>query len=114
MKWLASYDWPGNVRELENFVQRYCVLAGQEEDANALFQELFAETVQQPTRLAPPPVSGEEGGRVVIRLGTLEEMEKQILRQARSRWGANRSELAERLGISRTTLWKKLKELGEG
>lgn len=112
---LAAYDWPGNVRELENFIERYCVLAGNAEDPNELFRELLEDVGQQAATAPPPPAPLEdESGRLVIRLGTLEEMEKQILRLARSRWGANRTELAERLGISRTTLWKKLKELGEG
>ncbi|MCR4419801.1 MAG: sigma 54-interacting transcriptional regulator [Clostridia bacterium] len=113
IKRLESYEWPGNVRELENFIERYCVLAAGAEDADQVFEELFEELVRKSPSEVPSALSDEEGSRLVIRLGTLEDMEKQILRLAHSRWGVNRTELAERLGISRTTLWKKLKELGE-
>ncbi|MGB9887192.1 MAG: sigma 54-interacting transcriptional regulator [Moorellales bacterium] len=115
VKRLEAYDWPGNVRELENFIERYCVLAAGAEDPDQVFEELYEELrLRSPLEASSAVSEEEEGGRLVIRLGTLEDMEKQILRLARSRWGVNRTELAERLGISRTTLWKKLKELGEG
>lgn len=114
INWLKQYYWPGNVRELENLVERYCVLAGDELDTRALFKELYEEMAMQKAVNSEPPEPPEDGGRLVIRIGTLEEMEQQLLNQARFHWGTNRSELAERLGISRTTLWKKLKALGEG
>jgi DNA-binding NtrC family response regulator len=43
--------------------------------------------------------------------GTLEEIEQRIIRQVWQEEGMNQTKTAERLGINRTTLWRKLKEL---
>lgn len=45
----------------------------------------------------------------MVRLGTMDEMERQILEQLDQKVGLDRVELARLLGISRTTLWKKLR-----
>jgi PAS domain S-box-containing protein len=106
---LAGYAWPGNVRELRNFLLKFLILAAGEERPEQLFAKLLTEErVPSQRRLAPEG----DGDRLVIRIGTMEEMEQQILLQLGARTGADRAALARLLGLSRTTIWKKLKEAG--
>ncbi|MCS5696897.1 helix-turn-helix domain-containing protein [Desulfofundulus thermocisternus] len=53
----------------------------------------------------------DNSNQLTIELGSLPYMEKQIISQAIKLIQGNRSEMAKILGISCTTLWKKLKEL---
>lgn len=107
LRLLTEHDWPGNVRELENFIQKFAVLSLHHPNPAALVGELLDEI-----RFGARP-EGEASGRgntITIEVGTMEEMEQQILRQLDRRGGLDRARLARLLGISRTTLWKKLKE----
>ncbi|MCL5038401.1 MAG: hypothetical protein M1299_00995, partial [Firmicutes bacterium] len=56
---------------------------------------------------------GREGPDLIQEIsvtpGRLEEMEREIIRKMQRALAGNKSELARRLGVSRTTLWKKLK-----
>lgn len=109
---LQAYGWPGNVRELENFVERLSVISpgasGEE------YEEALHRLLGDLHRFPPGEGSGHPAApgssHLLIRIDTLEEMERQILRQMRDLNGTNKVELARRLGISRTTLWKKLRE----
>ncbi|KLU60706.1 propionate catabolism operon regulatory protein [Peptococcaceae bacterium CEB3] len=127
MALLQSYEWPGNVRELENILERYVVLVGGKKSLNykeflASFPELLSGqglAVPKEKDLVPEgetedqtaTVGGlnDEGDKaVMVRPGTLEEMELQLMFALLQRCHGNKSQLAELLGISRTTLWKKL------
>lgn len=126
MTLLQSYDWPGNVRELENILERYAVLAGgrkssRYEDFLASFPELRpgreGASRKEDSRNPEEDKGGQsEGGDVyaesepllAVHPGTLEEMELQLVLALLQRYHGNKSRLAELLGISRTTLWKKL------
>ncbi len=107
LRLLQGYDWPGNVRELENFVQKFAVLSLHHPDPIHLVRELLDELQYGRTDDA---ADGVRGNRITIEIGTMEEMEQQILRQLDRQGGRDRAQLARFLGISRTTLWKKLKE----
>lgn len=115
MRLLERYAWPGNVRELRNVIERYCVLASDTANAGEASQ-VFADLETRST-VSDSATNGQyasvyssDSGAIVVRAGTLAEMEEQILR-AMLRISPSRQELAHRLGISRTTLWKKLKQL---
>lgn len=105
MAWFCEYHWPGNVRELDNILERY-VIWSRFMDDDAFLAELEAEVGSAPTPLG--------GDKLAIDLASMEVMERQILEQAIHRVGGNRTSLARILGISRTTLWNKLKLLHEG
>jgi len=111
---LTRHHWPGNVRELRNFLLKFMILADGEEQAEPLFMRLLDE-VQGLHRTGPAPAvaAGQDPESVVVRIGTMEEMERQILQQLNQRYGSDRAGLARLLGISRTTVWKKLKEGAE-
>lgn len=99
---LISYDWPGNVRELENVVERLVALGGAtpSELRHMLFQGQPAEE---------EPSSPKD--TITVRVSTLREMEQEIIHQLYDRAGDNKQDLAKTLGISRTTLWKRVKEI---
>jgi transcriptional regulator with PAS, ATPase and Fis domain len=100
---LTGYDWPGNVREIYNFVERYAVLG-----KNGVMPEssLVREYVCKNNILRKDPHQPEQGF-LKIKLGTLRDMEKELLEKAVALFGGNKTQAALLLGISRTTLWKK-------
>ncbi|MFH1538131.1 MAG: sigma-54 dependent transcriptional regulator [bacterium] len=111
---LINHSWPGNVRELQNVVER-CILMS---DAEAItLADLPPEISGRPAggaeeQAAPLPASGgtlplkERISRVV------EEMEKDAIKRALMQTGNRRQEAADLLGISRRSLFYKIKEYG--
>lgn len=101
---LMNHDWPGNVRELENEVERLCVLAGSDTD---ILPELLSGHILNNAKNKYP------GYRVSGRLkDSLEDLEKQMIKDGleRTRW--NKSKLAKELGISRAGLIMKVEKYG--
>ncbi|NHZ78595.1 propionate catabolism operon regulatory protein PrpR [Massilia sp. CCM 8695] len=95
---LERYGWPGNVRELRNLMQRV-----------ALF--LAAEPLQALTPafvLSVAPELGRDVQAPPAATAAAAETVEQVL----ARFGGRRDEAAAHLGISRTTLWRKLKSRG--
>jgi transcriptional regulator with PAS, ATPase and Fis domain len=103
---LEKNEWNGNIRELENVIERYVLLYGSEEDDGHLLQKFVASDRSHLTKHQNLPEVLE------IQIGTLREMELEILSKLLEYSEANRSKVAELLGISRTTLWKRLKVVG--
>jgi two-component system response regulator HydG len=93
---LLSYPWPGNVRELENSIEHATVLAkGKRIETSDL----------------PPPILQNRGLITgSSRLPNMVEQEKRLLEETLEECGWNKKLAAERLGISRTTLYTKLKK----
>jgi DNA-binding NtrC family response regulator len=100
MNVLMAYDWPGNVRELRNAVEQMVVLARSE--------KLTLRDVPAAVR------GGADLTKIaVVRSGmTVEEAEKQLIIQALKETGGNRTKAAEKIGISRRTLHRKLNQYG--
>lgn len=97
---LSTYAWPGNIRELRNIVERMVVLA----------QGRYIEVADLPAQVRTSGgllKSRELDGDV-----TIEEMEKEMILQALEKSKGNRTQAAERLGMSRRTLHRKLNRLG--
>ncbi len=96
---MLSYDWPGNVRELENCLERSFVLtSGPVIHKADLPPEVAGHAL--PTSIASP-------GRNEIR--ALAEVEKHAILAAINDLHGNKLEAARRLGIGKTTLYRKLK-----
>ena len=105
---LTHYPWPGNVRELENVVQRAAALA----EGDLIEVEDLPASLRQARmpQIAPPLaelVALPEGLR-------LEELEKLYIEQTLARNQGNVSRSARQLGISRSTMWRKMKQYGLG
>jgi PAS domain S-box-containing protein len=101
LRLLLKYDYPGNVRELENIIEHSFVLCGGNRiDVDCLPKEL---TVRQE----------ETGSFVAIHEEQpFEKAEAEIVKKTLERHRGNRIEAAQELGISRATLWRKIKRYG--
>ena len=122
-KLLLAYNWPGNVRELENILERYIVLVG-EGDQTLYYELIISFPELQPFEaevLDDLATVGTEGQfeeqttiqeefneSISVRPGTLAEMERQLIRELLKNYNGNKTRVAATLGISRTTLWKRL------
>ncbi len=132
---LQAYSWPGNVRQLENTVFRAVVLCDGDELSIADFPQIAAqvEGYEVVVPLAPPapqaPVVATQAGHVATpamivpgaSVGLLDEaghvrpmdaLETEALKFAIEHYRGQMSQVARRLGIGRSTLYRKLKELG--
>ncbi|MBT3344281.1 MAG: sigma 54-interacting transcriptional regulator [Gemmatimonadetes bacterium] len=100
LRLLTDYPWPGNVRELENAIEHAFIRCrGEAILAQCLPPHLSSPVPITPTRDRPSSASRDEDEKTSL-LRALEE----------AHW--NRSEAAQRLGMHRTTLWRKMRELG--
>ena len=93
---LGNYSYPGNVRELENIVERAIIL----EKGGVITPESLPQSMSvfQIETLDPSKVR------------TMDELNKEYAEKVLELYGGNRSKAAEMLGISRTSLWRILKE----
>jgi transcriptional regulator with PAS, ATPase and Fis domain len=99
---LLQHDYPGNVRELENAIERAVTLS---EGGIITEKELPPEMVR--LRMLKP---GREGLPGYSPDWTLGELEREHIRAALDRHRGNVSKTASSLGISRSTLWRKMRE----
>ena len=91
---LQEYPWYGNIRELQHAVERAVILCEGETLADSDF------LLSTPTENAPENIS------------TLEEMEINLIRRTIELTDGNLSQVASRLGITRQTLYNKIKKYG--
>jgi DNA-binding NtrC family response regulator len=135
MAHLAQLDWPGNIRQLENTVYRAVVMSESDQLGLSDFPQATAHAVPDAHALhgeplvvapstAPAMVSGNEipiaplataAGNLPMlnsngEVRPLEEMENEIIRFAISHYRGQMSEVARRLKIGRSTLYRKLDE----
>jgi two-component system response regulator HydG len=109
---LESFPWPGNIRQLENVVQQAVLVSSG--------PELTIEHLPQPVREYLPPahlVNGNGHGNGPHRtadslLHNREMLERNVIQRALSNNGYSRARAANALGISRVTLYKKMKKYG--
>lgn len=102
---LQMYDWPGNVRELQNIIQKYVLLIEEKQNVKELITLLINEKIRKSFTVP----TGDEN-RISIKIGKMENMEREILEYFLST-GASIKEISQITGTSRTTLWRKLKDL---
>ena len=115
---LMAYDWPGNVRELRNVMERAAVLtANTAIGPEALPEELLQKPGQGQSVVAPQgiesvmipsPQNGSSG--TPSQIIPLKELERRAIIEALSQVGYNATQTAKQLGISKATLYRKLKE----
>jgi len=107
MRTLETYPWPGNVRELKNVIRQICVLS----DAEVIRVEDLPPSIRE-ARDRPPEVDQaalqEEED---IPISPLKEVEERLIRQSLAKTGGDVNRSASLLGISRATLYRRLKAL---
>jgi two-component system response regulator AtoC len=107
---LEAYEWPGNVRELENAIERAFVLS---DGTGTLTEADLDDRFDAPAAETAAPEHDVPRGADDLRLKPrLDELERQLIRQALEKTGGNRGRTAEVLGISQRALLYKLKEYG--
>jgi DNA-binding NtrC family response regulator len=138
MTYLSQLDWPGNIRQLENAVYRAVVMSDSDQLGVADFPQVSTQPMAMPETYhqveplivdpafhstVPAMVSGNEipiaplptAGTLAMltrsgEMRPLEEMEIEIIRFAISHYRGQMSEVARRLKIGRSTLYRKLDE----
>jgi two-component system nitrogen regulation response regulator GlnG/two-component system response regulator HydG len=106
---LANYGFPGNVRELENIIEHAVVMA----DTNEITERDLPEfMLRNRLLLEGPPRASENVCKPDKPSGirTLNDLERDYIKQALAVLDDNYSDAAKKLGISRSTLWRKIKE----
>ncbi|RYE30057.1 MAG: sigma-54-dependent Fis family transcriptional regulator [Hyphomicrobiales bacterium] len=131
---ITGYDWPGNVRQLENAVFRAVVLADGPELDITEFPQIAAQMDGYEVRIPPAPASlprseaqGELPPRIIqmpVRdpnaldlvtgsdMRKLDDLEREIITFALGHYRGHMSEVSRKLGIGRSTLYRKLKDYG--
>lgn len=108
MKALLEYDWPGNVRELENCIER----------ATALGDDKIIDIPDLPPTVVEiaPPVQTPGNGHAQSLLSStdLEDIERATIRRVFEQVNGDKATAGKMLGISRATLYRKLKRYNIG
>jgi PAS domain S-box-containing protein len=110
IKLLKTYDWPGNIRELESFCEKMCVLSTNQIIEENIIYHLFSNNNLYDKEDIEIK-SENDINKISVKFGSLKEIEHQVIKKAIEIFDGDRTALAEKLGMSRTTLWKKLKEI---
>jgi DNA-binding NtrC family response regulator len=101
MKKLVEHHWPGNVRELENVIERSLVMC-----AGTVLDAADIQIDNAPRRRSP-------AGEFLLPEGmTLDEFEREIIREALRRADGNKSQAARILGLTRNALRYRLSQMG--
>ncbi|MGB8816492.1 MAG: sigma-54 dependent transcriptional regulator [Rhizobiaceae bacterium] len=132
MSMLTAYRWPGNVRQLENAVFRSVVMC----EGNELQAEDFPQIFSQSSRIEDALTLSEPVGAFMLEahaanqaeivddgsalplltaqgdMRPMAEIEEDVIRRAIQHYNGQMSEVARKLGIGRSTLYRKLKEFG--
>lgn len=116
---LKKYPWPGNIRELETLMEKIVITA----DSDTIDEAFIKNTLEEYTGnhlvvdeakpdTSSTPLEDLPGNQnhIVVKINTLEKMEEEIIRQLLQKENGNKQSLANKLGISRATIWNKLKE----
>jgi DNA-binding NtrC family response regulator len=130
---IQRYDWPGNVRQLENAVFRAVVLADSDEITVAELPQIAAQVDGFDVRIPPAPAAPAPGApmaeaprviQVPVKdpnaieltegsdLRRMDDLERDIIRFALQHYRGHMSEVSRKLGIGRSTLYRKLKDYG--
>ncbi len=111
---LANYSYPGNVRELENIIE-HAVIMADDDVIRASNLPDYLQIVKKPMLALPEGIEEAIAGTTheeesEPEFMTLAEMEKRLITQTLIKCKGNQTLASEKLGISRSTLWRKMKE----
>jgi len=104
LRMMLTYDWPGNVRELENCVERACTTCS--------FSTVHVTDLPTGLRNFQAFSKSDTVGSDAEAITPLDQIEKQAILHAVELLKGDKLQAARRLGIGKTTLYRKLKEYG--
>ena len=110
---LMSYNWPGNIRQLQNSIRRAILLTTNDTLLPEHFD--FPDIDENDLRMIESLESGLSTLEAALRRGEvlpLSEVEEIFIRRALNATNGNISAAAEKLGISRSTAYRKMQDLG--
>lgn len=93
---LADHNWPGNIRELQHTVEKAVIMT----DGDLISADELLISRRE----------GSAAGAQAVAASTLEEMERSMIANALQRHGGNLSAVAAQLGVTRQTLYNKIKK----
>lgn len=101
IKYLMNYNWPGNVRELENIIERAI---------NLLDSDLIIKPKHLPSRIVTSDISNTYGKTSTNLKEIIEDIEYKLISKYLNEFKGNKNKVAKTLGISRTSLYKKIEK----
>lgn len=109
----ASHPWPGNVRQMHNVLRTAVALLGEDDEISVV--HLSDDFLEQYREAAPIHIESKNHQAAPLQAGTasLDHLETQAIRQAVRECNGNISAAARRLGISRNTLYRKMRSIGQ-
>ena len=103
-KRLRAHNWPGNIRELRNLMERLAYLTNEEKIEAEELEFILSPRAAGPSSIADDlPLADATGA-----------FQQQYINRAIERSGTNMSEAAARLGLHRSNLYRKMRQLGMG
>ncbi|USK57943.1 sigma-54 interaction domain-containing protein [Peribacillus asahii] len=109
---LIQYDWPGNIRELRNVIERLVVLA-----TDGVIKREYLPFPTNNTSIENHPeiewsIPKDNDYSIVSLQEEMDKHEKEVIKRALQILDGNKVECAKQLGITRTTLYNRMKRLG--
>ncbi len=108
---LQDYDWPGNIRQLENVIERLVISVEGEYIQADLVRKILDSLKMDSKRIHEKKVihNSTEDNLIVLSLdNNLKEIERMIIQRMMEKEKGNKTLVAKKLGIGRSTLWRKL------
>ncbi len=107
---LEGYRWPGNVRQLRNFCERLAVISSRQTVDGEMVRRQLEEVYEREPQAAEPEAARRQEPVPRPSLSPREEREYRRLVEALEACGGSRTQAAERLGMARSSLWRKMKK----
>ncbi len=114
MKLLQGYDWPGNIRQLENTIERLVISVDNDDYIQPNLVQKILNSESLDSKKISDKISNNKinDNQITVSLNdSLDGIEREIIQKFIEKEKGNKTLVANRLGISRSTLWRKLNKI---